>query len=91
MAERSIELIFEEPKGWKHGAVLILASLPLFWIYLSADGSIGPLVGGIAVVVGGVAESLPGDHRRLAGVLRIGMIFIVVVWFLVVIYSTGYV
>jgi len=71
------EMLFSEPSGRGIGLVFLGCSLVelLAWAYFAVvlDASPGPtlLVLGVGFAISGVAESLPTDRRRLAGLLRV--------------------
>lgn len=71
------EMLFSEPSGRGIGLFFLGCSLAelLAWAYFAVvlDASPGPtlLILGGGFALSGVAESLPTDRRRLAGVLRV--------------------
>lgn len=69
------ETLFREPEGWQSGALWLVLGAGLFAYaaYLSGRGGSDPtlpaVLGG-AFACFGLAESLPTERRRLAGVAR---------------------
>jgi hypothetical protein len=68
-------MVFREPDGRRKGLIFALFSFVciLGWVYFGIvlDGPHNMLFLGIAFGFSGVAESLPPDRQRSAGVLRI--------------------
>lgn len=71
------ETIFSEPSGRRLAAVQLLASLGFAAIYLNSTlvhnstdaGWLLFMIGGLGLSA--IAESLPAERRRVAGVLRV--------------------
>ncbi|KDS92140.1 hypothetical protein FK85_04940 [Halorubrum saccharovorum] len=77
MPSRLAAGLFSEPSGRRHATVMFVAALAFACLYLYAvrhAGSTGAewllfMIAGTAL--SGLAESLPGDRRVAAGVLRV--------------------
>ncbi|ERG94444.1 hypothetical protein [Haloquadratum walsbyi] len=75
-----VDILFDEPRGYPislihfGGSVTLSALIIYTWItgHSISGGSVVMLIG---VTITGIAESLPADHRQIAGVLRLGAIF----------------
>ncbi|WP_144904181.1 hypothetical protein [Halobellus captivus] len=81
MPSRLRDALFSEPSGRPAAAVMFAGSLAFAALY-AYNWIVGEsaFLGGLFMLVGsalsGVAESLPKDQRRVAGVLRITAILV---------------
>jgi hypothetical protein len=82
MPSRISEVVFGEPSGRRHAAVMFSGALVLSGLYAYA-GLVGEsssarwllvMVG--SSVLSGIAESLPAERRRAAGAFRIAAILL---------------
>lgn len=87
------DLLFNEPQGRRQAAIMFGSAIAFagLYLYYVALGE-GPLVPWLVpMVVGtflaGVAESLPTDRRRAAGVLRLAAILVLLALVVVMIFS----
>jgi hypothetical protein len=81
MPSRVSDVVFSEPSGRRHAFVmfagaLVLAGLYVYYGVLGESTSIGGLFLLVGCVLSGIAESLPTDRRRTAGVLRVTAILV---------------
>jgi hypothetical protein len=75
------EIVFSEPSGRSHAFVMVTGSLVMLSIYIYygvlRDGSsISSLIMAVGFALSGLAESLPTEHRQLAGGLRVTAILV---------------
>jgi hypothetical protein len=85
------QVLFREPDGRQKGLIFSFFSFVslLGWVYLGVvlNGPHILLVLGIAFAFTGVAESLPSDRRRSAGVLRILSLGIVSLFVVLIVFA----
>ncbi|WP_424017128.1 hypothetical protein ACOZ4N_14770 [Halorientalis pallida] len=85
--ERHSRILFREPNGPRRGFIFLSLSVValLAWLYFGArlDGLSILLFQATAFASLGVAESLPPNRRRVAGVLRILAVAIMVIYLVV--------
>lgn len=95
MNAHPVQYVFKGPNGRKIGllylslAFLVLIAHLYFAVLL--DGPRHMLFLGVAFALSGVAESLPQDRRRMAGVLRITAIGVAVILLLLIFFNPEFV
>jgi hypothetical protein len=77
------DLLFSEPSGRRHALVAFSGALAFLSLYvhyglLGEADSVGVLFLLFGCVLSGIAESLPTDRRRLAGVFRVAAVLVLV-------------
>ena len=75
------KFVFAEPSGWPKSVVQFSGALAFLGIYvyfglLGDSETIYELVLGAGFALSGIAESLPNDRRRTAGLLRIAAVLL---------------
>lgn len=83
MPSRVSDVLFSEPAGRRHALVMFSGALALLVIYvyygvLGESTSTSTLFLMVGAALSGVAESLPKDRRRTAGMLRATAILVLV-------------
>lgn len=90
-----VQYVFNEPNGRRIGLLyLSLAFLMLIahsYFAVLRDGPRHMLFLGVAFALSGVAESLPPDRRRMAGVLRMSAISSAVILLLLLYFNPDFV
>ncbi|MFC7068573.1 hypothetical protein [Halobaculum lipolyticum] len=90
------DLAFGEPAGRVYGTVQLCGALAFAGLYVyarsagSGSGSSWLLFMVAGAALAGVAESLPTDLRRVAGVLRIAAVVTLVGLLIAVLFLPGY-
>jgi hypothetical protein len=82
MPSRISDVIFSEPSGRRHAVVMFSGAFLLSSLYVYNGLSAGSfslswlffMIGGS--ILSGIAESLPADRRRAAGILRITAVLV---------------
>ncbi|AUV83481.1 hypothetical protein C2R22_19050 [Salinigranum rubrum] len=77
------DVLFSEPSGRRHAAVmfsgaLVLLSLYVYYTLFGESASLGGVFLMVGCALSGLAESLPKERRRTAGVLRLTAMFVLV-------------
>ncbi|WP_136591209.1 hypothetical protein [Salinigranum halophilum] len=81
MLSKIKEIVFSEPSGRIHAFVMVAGSLVMLSIYIYYDilrggSSISSLIMAVGFALSGLAESLPTEHRQIAGGLRVTAILL---------------
>lgn len=81
MSSRISEFVFSEPSGRLNAAVMfsgsiVFASLYAYFGVLGDSTSISSIFLSIGFALSGIAESLPKDRRRTAGVFRVSAMLV---------------
>lgn len=81
MPSRIGELVFSEPSGRLDALVMFSGSLVFLGLYvysgiLGGSSSIYEVFLSVGFAVSGIAESLPKDRRRTAGIFRVTAILV---------------
>jgi hypothetical protein len=81
MPSKLKEIVFSEPSGGINAFVMFAGSLAMVSIYVYFDvlrdgSSISSLIMAVGFALSGLAESLPTEHRQLAGGLRVTAILV---------------
>ncbi|WP_380680532.1 hypothetical protein [Salinigranum sp. GCM10025319] len=77
MPSRVSDVVFSEPSGCRHAIVMFAGALAFAGLYVYY-GIIGEFFLLVGCVLSGIAESLPTERRRTAGVLRVTAILVLV-------------
>ncbi|WP_336024693.1 hypothetical protein [Halobellus salinisoli] len=92
MPSKIRDVLFSEPSGRRTAAVMFAGSLAFVALY-AYNWIVGEsvFVGGLFLLVGsgvsGIAESLPKDRRRAAGVFRIVAILVLLSLIAIVVFA----
>ncbi len=91
------EVVFSEPSGRNHAAVMFSSALffSSLYVYHGTAGRFSSASWLLFMVVGtalsGIAESLPKDRRRAAGLLRITAILVLLSMLAAIVFSPEFI